>query len=517
MAETPPNEGIPAPDSGPELDNMPHPGPNPPPAPPEAHHDLAVRMLYDEQTRLRAELEALRQGKEQEEQQKKQGGEDKGEGGEKKEGGGDDKKDGDKKDDKGGGDDKKDGDKKDDKEKKPPLKDRVGKWVKDHPIGTTAIAIATVLLIIGIIWLFIYLGSYEETDDAFVEGHTDPISARINGFVTGVYVENTYHVKKGQLLVQLDERDYRVAKEQSAAQLSQAQANIAAQQPNVGITATNQSTDVINAQQNLNSSEANVLATEERYRSAIADLQQAEANRDNAEREEERYRALVVKEEVSREQYDQQATNARAQAAVVSARQQTADATAKQVTQAEASLKQAQAQLKSAKANLPRQVAAQRATLAEREASAKQALAQASQSELNLEYTRIYAPEDGVIGDKSVELNTQVTPGQEMFALTQTNDIWVEANFKETEITNMHPGQSVTVYVDALKKGFDGYVEALPGGSGAIYSLLPPENATGNYVKVVQRLPVRIRIKPGQLGADRLTPGMSVEPKVWIK
>jgi membrane fusion protein (multidrug efflux system) len=140
-----------------------------------------------------------------------------------------------------------------------------------------------------------------------------------------------------------------------------------------------------------------------------------------------------------------------------------------------------------------------------------------NQAQLNLEYTRIYAPEDGIIGDKQVQLADQVQPGQELFALTQTNDIWVTANFKETEVRQMQPGQSVTIYVDALKQKFDGYVEALPGASGAVYSLLPPENATGNYVKVVQRLPVRIRFKPNQPNANRLAPGMSVEPKVWIK
>ena len=373
------------------------------------------------------------------------------------------------------------------------------------------------MLVLAILWLFIYLGKYVDTDDAFVEGHTDPISARINGFVTGVYVENTYRVKKGQLLVQLDQRDYQVAKEQAAAQLVQAEANVAAQSPNVPITSTTQATQVVNAQESVASSEANVTGAQARYQSALSDLREAEANEANAAREEARYKELVLKEEVSREMYDQRATQERAQAAVVASRQQTADADAKQVTQAQASLAQAQAQLKQARSNLPRQIAVQHATLTERQASQKQMQANADQAELNLEYTRIYAPEDGIIGDKNVQLNSQVTPGQEMFALTQTNDIWVEANFKETEITDMRPGQTVRIHVDALKMDFDGYVEALPGGSGAIYSLLPPENATGNYVKVVQRLPVRIRFKPGQPGAERLTPGMSVEPKVWVK
>ena len=324
-------------------------------------------------------------------------------------------------------------------------------------------------------------------------------------------------MKKGQLLVQLAPRDYQVAKENSTAQVAQAKASIQAAQPNVGITTTNVATQVITAEQNVASAAANVPATEARYQAALGDLHQAEANEANAAREEERYRMLVVKEEVSREMYDQQATNERAQAATVVSRRETASADEKQVIQAKAQLAQAQAQLQQAKINLPRQIAAQRATVAQRVASAQSSQAQADQAELNLEYTRIYAPEDGVIGDKNVQLSDQVTAGQELFALTQTNDIWVEANFKETEITDMHPGQSVTIHVDALKQDFLGYVEALPGGSGAIYSLLPPENATGNYVKVVQRLPVRIRFKPGQAGAERLAPGMSVEPKVWVK
>ncbi len=476
------------------------------PTPAEEQNNLLLRMLYDEQARLRAELDNVRSQKEQS--------------GDKKDGEGD----GDKGDDKEKGDDndkegKEDGDKdKDkDKDKKPPLGQRIGGWVKGHPLYTILGVVGTVLLAIAITWLFIYLGSYVDTDDAFVDGHTDPISARISGFATGVYVEDTYRVKKGQLLVQLDPRDYQIAKEQAAAQLGQADANVAAQRPNVPITATTQGTQVISAQQNVLSAQANVTGTESRYQASLSDLREAEANEANAAREEERYKQLVLKEEVSREMYDQRATQERAQAATVTSRQQTADANAKQVTQAEASLKQAEASLKQTQGNLPRQIAMQRATLAERQASTKQMLANADQAELNLEYTRIYAPEDGIIGNKNVQLNSQVTAGQELFALTQTNDIWVTANFKETEITNMHPGQSVIIHVDALKLDFDGYVEALPGGSGAVYSLLPPENATGNYVKVVQRLPVRIRFKPGQPGAERLTPGMSVEPKVWVK
>ncbi len=473
-------------------------------APPaEVEHDLALRMLYDEQTRLRGELDEMR---------KKQEGGDGKKGGD-KEGGDEDKG----KDDKEGGDDEKD-------EEKPPLKERLAEdgaktkgWIHQHPFATVGIVAASILLAVCIGLLLHYLNSYEDTDDAFVDGHTDPISFRISGIVKAVYVEDTYMVKKGQLLIELDGRDNQVAKEQASANYAQAQAGVRAQAPNVPITSANQGSQVVQADFNVVGSQANVSASEERYRSAIADLQQAEANEANAAREEERYRLLVVKQEVTREQYDQQATNAQAQTSVVASRRETAAAAERAVVQAESQLGQAEAQARQQKAVTPRQIQEQREMLAQRKASELVAKAQADQSELNLEYTRIYAPEDGIIGDKQVQVATQVAPGQELFALTQTNDVWITANFKETEITRMHAGQSVTVYVDALKMKFEGYVEALPGASGAVYSLLPPENATGNYVKVVQRLPVRIRLNQGQNGYQRLRPGMSVEPKVWLR
>jgi membrane fusion protein (multidrug efflux system) len=476
----------------------------------EGDGGLALRMLYEEQTRLRAQVEELR--KKQEKSDSK---------GEKKEDSDGDDKQGD--DGKKEGDDKgkKDGDEEgnDDKEKenKPPLKARVRVWVREHPGYTILIAVGVVLLIIGTILLVHYLDSYVDTDDAFIDGHTDPISARINGIVAKVYVEDTYRVRKGQLLVELDARDNQVAKEQANANYAQAQASTRAQAPNVPITATDQSTRVVNEDFNVVSARANVAAAEERHRSALADLRQSEATEANAAREEERYRQLVVKEEVSREQYDQRVTQERIDAAVVASRRETSEAAAKSVTQAEAQLGQAEQQARQARQDLPQQIAMQKEQLAQRRASELAAKAQMDQSELNLEYTKIYAPEDGVIGDKQVQVATQVAPGQELFALTQTNDIWITANFKETEIARMHPGQSVTVYVDALSTKFEGYVEALPGASGAVFSLLPPENATGNYVKVVQRLPVRIRLNPNQPGENRLSPGMSVVPKVWLR
>ena len=455
----------------------------------EPDANLVLRMLYDEQARLRDEVEQLRA---------------KGE--EKK----DDKEGGEKRDEKG-----KEGGKKE--ENKPPLKDRVGGWVRQHPIGTVLIIVGILLLILLGWLLWRYLDSYENTDDAFIDGHVDPISPRINGIVVATYVENTYRVKKGQLLLDLDPRDYQVSLLQARASLTQAQASVREQEPNVPITETNQSTQVVNADLGVASAEANLAGAEEKHRSALSDLQQAEASEANAHREEERYRALVEKEEVSRETYDQRATAAWEQTAMVASRRQTAEAAEKAVLQAEAQLNQQEQQALQAQRNKPRQEDVQKQTLAMRKANADAAAAQLNQAGLNLQYTHIYAPADGIIGDKSVQVGMQVAAGTELLALTQTDDIWVTANFKETQVQRMRAGQPVTIHVDALSANFDGYVEALPGGSGAVYSLLPPENATGNYVKVVQRLPVRIRIKPNQNGAERLAPGMSVEPKVWLQ
>jgi membrane fusion protein (multidrug efflux system) len=471
---------------------------------------LVHRALYDEQARLRAEVDELRKQQQDLKSQGEKGQGDKNEDGENDKQGKDDKKqDGD---DKGKG---KEGEKKD--EKKPPLKERAKAWTSQHPIGTILIIVGVILLIILIALLWRYINSYENTDDAFIDGHTDPISARVSGFVTAVHVENTYRVKKGQVLAELDPHDYQVALDQANANLAQAEAGLRAQTPNVPITETSQSTNVTTSDLGVASAEAQVAAARQRYQASLSELDQATASKENADREEQRYKLLVAKEEVSRELYDQRATEARSQDAMAASRRAAADAADKEVRQSEASLDQARQRALEAARNSPRQVAIQHQTLDMRIASVQAARAQAEQAALNLQYTKILAPEDGIVGDKSVELSSQIAPAQELMAITQINDIWITANFKETQVKRMQPGESVTVHVDALSQNFDGYVEALPGASGAVYSLLPPENATGNYVKVVQRLPVRIRIKPNQPGAERLAPGMSVEPKVWLQ
>lgn len=466
-----------------------------------------------QQEELQKKVESKGQGGEGEGNKQDGDKEENGKDGEndKKEGGGG------KKESKNGEDEKEEGGDGGKKEDKRPATERVEGWAKLHPVYTVLIAAGVVALMIAGYFIWEYIQTYQNTDDAQIDGHTDPISSRISGFVVSTYVENTYRVKKGQVLVDLDPRDYEVALAQARANLSQAQAGVGAQQPNVPITETTQSTQVVTAELSVDGATASLAAAEQSYKAALADLRQTEATAGNAVREEERYRQLVGKQEVTREQYDAQATNARAQESALQSRKAVAEAAGKNVNQAQSTLAQAQKRADEARKNSPRQSAIQAATLRTRVANVKTADAQVQQALLNLTYCRIVAPEDGVIGDKSIQVGSQVAPGQEMLALTQTNDIWVTANFKETQIRNMRPGQAVSIHVDALSQNFDGFVEALPGATGAVYSLLPPENAVGNYVKVVQRLPVRIRFKPGQPHAERLAPGMSVEPQVRVR
>jgi membrane fusion protein, multidrug efflux system len=402
-------------------------------------------------------------------------------------------------------------------EKKEPFLKRSAVWVKTHPIATLAILVLLVALLVGGWFLWGYLQSYESTDDAQVDGHMNAIASRISGTVTAVYVENNQSVERGKLAVELDTRDYEVALSQQRGNLAQAQANVNAQNPNVSITQLSQRTGVSTADLDVASAQAGLLAERQQVESALADLRQAEANAANAAAEETRYRALAEKQEVSREQYDQRLADSRAQTANVSSRRAVADATSRTVEQRTSALAQAIQRAAEATVNSTRQVAVQRATVEARKAAAQISQAQVDQAALNLTYCRIFAPVSGIIGNKTVEIGAQVSVGQELFDVTPTDDLWVTANYKETQLRKMRPGQAVTVSIDTFGRDFDGYVEAMPGATGAQYSLLPPENATGNYVKVVQRLPVRIRFKPNQSGLTRLRVGMSVEPKVWLK
>jgi membrane fusion protein (multidrug efflux system) len=334
--------------------------------------------------------------------------------------------------------------------------------------------------------------------------------------VVGVYAEENQSVKQGQTLVDVDPRDYQVAVQQNKADVAQAEAAIQAENPNIPITQVTSQTSISTSQADVANANAAVAAAERDLAASEAKLREAEANNAKAQADVTRYKALVDKDEVPREQYDTVVATAKAQAAGVDSARASAEAAQKTVDQRRAQLAQSESRLSQANRNAAGQVAISRATVKSRQASADSAQARLDKALLDLSYTKIVSPVDGVVSKRSVELGNTVQPGQQLFMVSQISDLWVTANFKETQLRRMHPGQRVTISVDAYDQKFGGYVENMPGATGAITSLLPPENATGNYVKVVQRLPVRIRFDKAQ-GLDRLRPGMSVQPKVWLQ
>ncbi|HXF27946.1 MAG TPA: HlyD family secretion protein [Bryobacteraceae bacterium] len=379
------------------------------------------------------------------------------------------------------------------------------------------ILVVLAVLIIGGYFLWQYFSSYESTDDAQVDGHIDAVSSRISGTVTAVYVENNQMVQAGQPLVDLDPRDYQVALEQAKAAVGEAQSQVTVAHPSIPITQTSNQTTISTAQTDIIGAEAGVSSAQQNYQAALAKIHQAEANNAKAQADVARYQQLVAKDEISKQQFDAAVAAAKADAAAVASNQASADAALQQVDQAKAKLQQARDLHQQALSNAPNQLAIQRANVVNRTAAVKVYQAQLDQAILNLSYTKIVAPAAGIIGKRSVELGNRVQPGQQLMAIVRIDKLWVTANFKETQLQHMKPGQRVKIHVDALDRDYDGYVESMPGATGALYSLLPPENATGNYVKVVQRLPVRIFFKDGEDKDHLLRPGMSVEPKVYLQ
>ncbi|MBV9884993.1 MAG: HlyD family secretion protein, partial [Acidobacteria bacterium] len=424
----------------------------------------------------------------------------------------------DKNQDKGGDQKKSEGDNNQQQEQpKPPLKERARTYVQTHRKGILFGSIGFIVAVIATILLVIYLDSYESTDDAQVDGHLNAISARIAGTVTGVYIDNNQTVAANQLAVDLDPADYQTAFDSAKADYAQAEAQFHAENPNVPITETTNLTLISSAGADVAAAEAAVIAAQQDYQAKLADIRQTEANNYKAQTDVERYRVLVVREEVSKEQFDTIVANAKTQAAIVDASKAAAEASQKAIDQAKAQLLQAQSKQDEANKNAPRSVAVRRAQLAGREAAVLAAKAQMGQAQLNLSYTKIFAPVAGVISQKTVEVGQRIQPGEELFTISQLEDIWITANFKETQLRKMHPGEKVDIHVDAYSRTFRGYVENMPGATGSVASLLPPENATGNFVKVVQRLPVRIRLNQGEDPQHLLRLGMSVEPKVWLR
>lgn len=375
-----------------------------------------------------------------------------------------------------------------------------------------------ILLVIGaggfLYWL--HARNFESTDDAEVEAHLNPISARIDGTITKVYVDDNQTVKAGDPLVDLDPRDFQVALDQARAQVAQARSMVIALQPNIPITQVENTTNVSTGEADVANAQAALAVAEGDQESTAAALTQSEANNARAQADWARYKLLISKEEVSEQEYDQIAATAKAQAANVTASQANLRAATQTVAQRRAQLLEAQSRLAQYRRNGPALVAIRRANVESNQASAQSAQAQVEQAQLRISYTKITAPVAGIVMKRSAEVGAHISAGQQLMEIAQIDDLWVTANFKETQLRNLHPRQSATIHVDALRQDFEGYIEDIGGSTGSVASVLPPENATGNYVKVVQRIPIRIRFKPNQNGLDRLRPGMSVEPDVRI-
>jgi len=379
-----------------------------------------------------------------------------------------------------------------------------------------AIVIAVLVLLVVGFFVYRYVTSYESTDDAQVDGHINSISTRISGHVVKLNVLDNQYVEAGTVLVEIDPADYQVAADRAKADFDSAQASASAAGVDIPITSVNTSSQVSASEADVASARAGISAARQQFDAAKAQRDEAEANNVKAQNDLARYKQLVDKQEISQQQYDQAVAAAAANAAAVQAAHANADATQSQVTQAQQKLLQAEASWRSAQTG-PKQIQIMRSKAASALADAQLKKANLDQAQLNLQYTKIVAPVSGVVSDRTVEVGQNVSPGQELLKIIPLNDVWITANYKETQLREMKVGQRVTIEVDANGRSYNGKLDSVAGASGARFSLLPPENATGNYVKVVQRIPVKIVLDPDQNKDQSLRPGMSVDPKVWIR
>jgi membrane fusion protein (multidrug efflux system) len=399
----------------------------------------------------------------------------------------------------------------------PSRRERMRAWRRRHPRGTLLLVLALLAVLAGAFLLWHHLSRFENTDDAQIDGHIAAVSARVAGNVIGVYVDDHQQVKAGQLLLELDPRDFQVATARAEAELAQAEAQLEGATPQVPITTQTTQTRVATTEDDVANAEAAEASAERDHDAAIAAVREAEANHVRARADLSRAKYLLQESAIPRERYDSVVATARSASAAVDSARARAKAAQKVVDQQQGRLEQARSRQAEALHNAPHELYVQRANIVAKQAAVRAAKAQLERARLDLSYVRVSAPFDGIAGKRSVEPGNRVGAGEELMALVDTHELYVTANFKETQLRHMHVGQPARVYVDALNRYFDGWVESIAAASGARYSLLPPENATGNYVKVVQRIPVRIRLKPNQPDADRLRVGMSVEPRVQVK
>jgi membrane fusion protein, multidrug efflux system len=390
--------------------------------------------------------------------------------------------------------------------------------------------IVIVILVVGGYLLWKHFDAYESTDDAQIDGHINALSARISGNVIQVLTDDERLVKAGDVLVRIDPNDYQVAVAKAEADLADAEAALEGSRTDIPITTITTASQLKTAHSGrtdanaaLAGAERQLNAAQARLNTAKAQVREAEANYQKDHDDVVRYKLLVDKEEISRQQYDTAVSTADGAKATIDARTAAIAEAEQNVRAAQSAVEEASARILQADASVeqastaPQQVAVTETRAKSAQAQVAQRKALLDQAKLNLSYCTIVAPVTGIVGKKTVEVGQNISPGQQLMAVVPLDDIWVTANFKETQLRRMKPGQVVRFSVDAYSREYTGKLEGVGGASGSRFSLLPPENATGNYVKVVQRIPVRIDIDPGQNDDHRLRPGMSVDPNVYVE
>jgi membrane fusion protein (multidrug efflux system) len=383
------------------------------------------------------------------------------------------------------------------------------------------VVIGVVLLLVLGGLFFYWRSTYtEDTDDAQVDGNLYQVSSRIVGHVVKVYVDDNQTVQAGQLLVETDPTDYQVALDQAEADLASAQAQYVQALTNVPITQVSVGTNVRTSGSDVKGAADQVAVAQKQVEAANAQVDQAKANAVKAQLDVDRYTPLVQKDVISKQQYDAAVAAAAASKAAVVQAESNVLAQQNTVEAAQQKLAEAEEQAMQSVKNGPGQIKVQQSVAQAAAAAVKEAQARVDEAKLNLSYTHITAPVAGIVNKKNVDVGTNLSAGQDLMTIIPLTDLWVTANFKETQLDKMHACQPVTIKVDAYGgRKFSGRVTQVGGATGSMLSLFPPENATGNYVKVVQRIPVRIDFTNLQQedGDYVLRPGLSVTPEVEVK
>ncbi len=376
------------------------------------------------------------------------------------------------------------------------------------------------LLVLGAVFFYWRSTYTEDTDDAQVDGNLYQVSSRITGHVVKVYVDDNQTVQAGQVLAETDPTDYQVALDQAEADLASAQAQYVQASTNVPITQVTVGTNVSTSGSDVKSATDQVAQAQKQVEAANARVDQAKANAVKAQLDVDRYTPLVQKDVISKQQYDAAVAQAAASKAAVLEAESNVLAQQNAVESAEQRLAQARDQAQQSVKNGPGQIKVEQSRAQAAAAAVKEAQARVDQAKLNLSYTKITAPIAGIVNKKNVQVGANLSAGQDLMTIIPLTDLWVTANFKETQLEKMHPCLPVTIKVDAYGgRKFSGRVTQIGGATGSMLSLFPPENATGNYVKVVQRIPVRIDFTNLQQedGDYVLRPGLSVTPEVEVK